>query len=114
MSVAKLYKLVFNVPLSHADRVRRAIGDAGAGQVGNYSHCSFSVRGTGRFLPNSNANPHIGKAGIFEEVEEEQIQVDVKQDRVQTVIDALLEAHPYEEVGFEVYEQLDWREIVKA
>ena len=113
MNTQKLYKLIFNVPLSHADQVRKAIGDAGAGQVGNYSHCSFSVRGKGRFIPNEKANPHVGKAGQYEEVEEEQVQVDVMQNKIQDVIDALLKAHPYEEVGFEIYEQLDWKKIVK-
>jgi hypothetical protein len=105
----KLYKLVFNVPLSHAAIVRQAIGDAGAGHVGNYSHCSFSVRGTGRFLPNQKATPHIGKAGQFEEVEEEQVQVDVKKSDLKQVIEALQKSHPYEEIGFELYEQLYWQ-----
>jgi hypothetical protein len=111
MNSQKLFKLIFNVPSSYADQVRKAIGDAGAGQVGNYSHCSFSVKGTGRFLPNSHANPHIGKSGQYEEVEEEQIQVDVKQAKIQDVMEALLKTHPYEEVGFEIYEQLDWKAI---
>ena len=105
--------MIFNVPVSYADIVRKAVGDAGAGQVGNYTHCSFTIRGTGRFLPNDNANPHIGKVGQYEEVEEDQIQVDVRQDKMQEVIDALLKTHPYEEVGFEIYEQLDWKDIAR-
>ena len=105
--------MIFNVPVSYADIVRKAVGDAGAGQVGNYTHCSFTIRGTGRFLPNDNANPHIGKVGQYEEVEEVQIQVDVRQDKMQEVIDALLKTHPYEEVGFEIYEQLDWKDIAR-
>ncbi len=105
--MTKLYKLIVNTPLSHADAVRKAMGDAGAGQVGNYSHCSFSVRGTGRFLPNAGANPHIGQIGQLESVEEEQIQVDVTADKLQTVITAMKSAHPYEEIGFEIYEQID-------
>lgn len=109
--MTKLYKLVVNVPLTHADAVRSAIGNAGAGQVGNYSHCSFTVKGTGRFMPNDKANPHIGTAGKLESVEEEQIQVDVAADIIADVIKAMKAAHPYEEIGFEVYEQVDWKNL---
>lgn len=109
--MTKLYKLVVNVPLTHADAVRKAIGDAGAGQVGNYSHCSFSICGTGRFLPNERANPHIGRSGTLETVEEEQIQVDVTRDKLSNVISAMRSAHPYEEIGFEIYEQIDWQNL---
>lgn len=105
--MSKLYKLLVNTPLSHADAVRKALGDAGAGQVGHYSHCSFSIRGTGRFIPNEAANPHIGAAGRLEAVEEEQIQVDVREDCLKAVLAAMRAAHPYEEIGFEVYEQVD-------
>lgn len=101
------FKLVVNVPITHADAVRQALGDVGAGTVGNYSHCSFSVRGTGRFLPNEHANPHIGKAGQLETVEEEQIQVDVLRKDMKLVLVALRNAHPYEEPGYEIYEMVD-------
>lgn len=105
--MAKIYKLLVNTPLSHAEAVRKAMGDAGAGQVGHYSHCSFSVRGTGRFLPHAGATPHIGQIGQLESVEEEQIQVDVPAGKLQSVIAAMKSAHPYEEIGFEIYEQVD-------
>jgi len=107
----KLYKLIFNTPLSHADIVRTAIGDAGAGQVGNYSHCSFSIHGTGRFTPNAHATPHIGQRNHPEMVEEEQIQVNVTSDKLKSVLDALHATHPYEEIGFELYEQIDWANL---
>ena len=111
--MTKFYKLVFNVPLSHADSVRSAIGHAGAGKVGNYSHCSFSVRGTGRFLPNNQAQPHIGQAGILESVDEEQIQVDVLEADMKAVLSALRESHPYEEIGYEIYEMLNNSQLFK-
>ena len=109
--MTKLYKLIVNVPSTHADIVRQAMGDAGAGQVGNYSHCSFTAKGTGRFLPNESANPHIGMAGKLESVEEEQIQVDVTADQITKVISAMKSVHPYEEIGFDVYEQVDWKNL---
>lgn len=102
------FKLVVNVPLSHADAVRKALGDAGAGRIGNYSHCSFSTRGTGRFTPQAGASPHIGTIGHTETVEEEQIQVDVRQADMTAVLQALKQAHPYEEIGYEIYRLEDY------
>ena len=97
------YKLVVNVPVSHADAVRKAMGEAGAGRVERYSNCSFSIRGTGRFTPEEGASPHIGRIGLPETVEEEQIQVDVMKDDMKTVLSAMIAAHPYEEIGYEIY-----------
>jgi len=105
--MARSFKLVINVPLSHADAVRQALGNAGAGRVGNYSHCSFSVRGTGRFTPMSGATPHIGAIGAAARVEEEQIQVDVNEADLKPVLAALRDAHPYEEIGYDIYERFE-------
>ena len=84
-----------------------ALGNAGAGRVGNYSHCSFSVRGTGRFTPLTGATPHIGSVGTPEQVEEEQVQVDVDEADLEQVLAALRAAHPYEEIGYDIYERVD-------
>jgi len=59
--MSKLVKLVVTVPELDADNLRKAIGDADGGKIGNYSHCSFSVKGIGRFLPENGANPAIGE-----------------------------------------------------
>ena len=67
----KNVKLVIFVPLSHADAVRQALGEAGAGKIGNYDFCSFSSRGTGRFRGNEKTNPAIGEAGKYEAAEQE-------------------------------------------
>jgi hypothetical protein len=56
-------KLAVHVPESHADSVRQAIGEAGGGKIGNYSFCSFSVKGTGRFIAEEGSNPNIGSIG---------------------------------------------------
>lgn len=99
-------KLIVNVPISHADAVRKAIGDAGGGRTGDYSHCSFTVRGIGRFTPGPNAKPFIGKPGEPAEVEEEQVQVDIDPPDLKKVIAAMKAAHPYEEIGYEIYKVL--------
>lgn len=99
----KSYKLVTFVPLTHADAVRDAMGHAGAGKIGNYMHCSFSSRGTGRFLPGEGANPTIGEAGKPEAVEEERIEVLCTEETIDEVIAAMKSVHPYEEVAYDVY-----------
>lgn len=101
--MGKNVKLAVHVPVSHADVVRVAMGDAGAGQVGNYTHCSFSVRGTGRFLGNENSNPIIGQKGVLETAEEERIEVTVARDKLAAVLSALKSVHPYDQPTFDIY-----------
>ena len=97
------YKLVVYVPVPNADEVREAIGKAGGGQIGEYSFCSFSVKGVGRFKPGKGAKPHIGEVGKFEEVEEERIEVTVPKEIISKVIEEMKKVHPYEEVAYDVY-----------
>lgn len=97
------YKLIVYVPLTHADIVREAIGSAGGGRLGNYSHCSFSSRGQGRFLPLDGAHPHIGSIGTPEVVEEERIEVTVDEAVLDAVVQAMKAVHPYDEVAYDVY-----------
>lgn len=88
--------LVIYVPTEAAQSVRQAIGDAGAGRLGNYSHCTFSIEGTGRFTPLPGANPAIGVVGSPEEVPETRIEAIYPRSRRQEVIGAALSVHPYE------------------
>ncbi len=101
-------KIVVFVPESHADAIRKAAGDAGAGKIGNYSHCSFSSKGTGRFLPLSGAHPAIGEVGVPEAVEEERIEFVCDERKVSEVVRSITEAHPYEEVALDVYPLVEW------
>lgn len=104
-------KIVTFVPLDNADAVREALGKAGAGQIGEYSYCSYTVTGKGRFIPSDNANPHIGSAGVAEVVEEERIEVECDRSKAKEVIEAMKTAHPYEEVAFDVYQLLDEEDL---
>ena len=101
--MAQLYKIVVYVPTSHADLVRKIMGETGAGKIGNYTFCSFSIPGIGRFKPEAGANPTIGTVGEFEEVEEERIEVVCDAVVVKEVISAMKTMHPYEEVAYDVY-----------
>ena len=106
--MALKYKLVVYVPVENADAVREAIGTAAGGKIGKYSFCSFSMRGTGRFKPEKDANPHIGKVGEFESVEEERIEVTLDAQIVGNVIAAMKRVHPYEEVAYDLYPLEVW------
>lgn len=100
-------KIVIYTPLSHADTVRKALGEAGAGRIGNYDYCSFSSRGIGRFLPTEGANPAIGAVGQLEAVEEERIEVICPKDIAKDVIEKVRAVHPYEEMAYDVYQLLE-------
>lgn len=101
------YKIVVTVPEDEADNLREAIGNAGGGKVGNYTHCSFSVKGTGRFLPVDGAKPAIGHVGQPEEVAEERIEITCDDDSVKAVVAAIRDAHSYEEPAIDVYKLED-------
>ncbi len=95
-----LSKLVSFVPKDKAPTVLEALYSAGAGDIGNYSDCSFKVDGVGSFTPNKDANPVIGTQNIAEKVEESRIEVLIPSHKSTQIIAALKEAHPYEEVAF--------------
>lgn len=99
----ELRKLSVFVPISHAEEVREALGEAGAGHIGNYSHCSFSVEGEGRFLPLDGTDPFIGKKGQLEKVEEVRVETVYPVSSEKRVLNALFKAHPYEEVAYDIY-----------
>lgn len=99
----QLYKLVVYVPLSHTNKVREAILTAGAGHIGRYQDCSFFVRGTGSFRPLEGSQPYIGQQGVFEEAEEDRLETIVPNSLLDRCLQAMKEAHPYEEVAYDIY-----------
>lgn len=99
----QLIKIIVSVPKEHADALRLAIAEAGAGELGNYTHCSFSMSGTGRFLPNNESTPAYGDVGEVASVEEEQIHTFCAPEKLDDVVKAIKQAHPYEEVVLETF-----------
>lgn len=97
------HKLVVFVPVSHADQVRMAMAEAGAGHIGNYSHCAFQTQGVGTFLPLADTTPYIGQQGKLEFVDECRIETIVPGRLRSRIIQAMLAAHPYEEVAYDDY-----------
>lgn len=84
------------------------MGNVGAGTLGKYRYCSFSMKGVGRFKPEEGAHPFIGEVGKLEEVEEERIEVTCDAEIVANVIVAMKRVHPYEEVAYDVYPLESW------
>lgn len=101
--VQSLKKLVVFVPESHHEEVFQALGEAGAGWIGQYSHCTFNVQGVGTFKPNKEANPFIGTKGKIEKVNEIRLETVVTEDNMKQAVAAMLQAHPYEEVAYDIY-----------
>lgn len=99
----KLYKLAVFIPKDYVDEVSEALAQAGAGHIGNYSNCTFQTEGTGTFKPLEGTKPFIGEQNQIERVEEMKVEVIVSEEKIQQVIHVLLEAHPYEEVAYDVY-----------
>lgn len=98
-----LYKIAVYVPVSHEIIIREALGEAGAGYIGNYSHCTFNTQGIGTFKPENDANPFIGTVGEIESVKEVKIETIVPSKLLQKTIDNMIKSHPYEEVAYDVY-----------
>jgi dinuclear metal center YbgI/SA1388 family protein len=95
-------KLVVFVPFGHAEAVREAITEAGAGAMGDYDACTFTAVGEGRFRPLPGARPSIGSVGDLETVDEVRIEAVVDASRRPAVVEAMLEAHPYEMPAYDV------------
>lgn len=98
-----LKKLVTYCPIDEADAVRDALFAAGAGNIGNYSECSFNTPGTGSFNGNEETNPFVGTPGIRHLEQEMRIETIFKAQDERKVLLALLESHPYEEVAYDIY-----------
>ncbi len=95
-------KIITTIPPEDASKLRQALGKAGAGKIGDYTFCSFTVVGEGRSMPNENADPHIGKANEIAVIKEAQIEVTCNRSDAKRIVAALRAVHPYEEPIVEV------------
>ncbi|MDR1343670.1 MAG: Nif3-like dinuclear metal center hexameric protein [Prevotellaceae bacterium] len=103
----QLVKVAVYAPLAHAEAVRQAMLAAGAGCIGLYSSCSFSVQGTGTFLAGELAKPFAGKKGELHREVEEKVEVIAHESKVSGVVAAMRTVHPYEEVAYDLYPLLN-------
>jgi hypothetical protein len=105
--VSARQKLVWFVPEEALEATRDAVFAAGAGVIGNYTRCSWYTAGTGTFHGESGSNPKIGEAGREERAPELRVETVVPAALASEVVRALLAAHPYEEVAFDLYPLVD-------
>ncbi len=98
-----VYKLAVFVPNDYVEKVRIALGRAGAGVIGDYSYCAFQIQGKGVFKAGRGTNPFAGKGGEFPTVDETRLETIVPERKLRQVIAALLKAHPYEETAYDLY-----------
>lgn len=98
-----LKKLVTYVPNSHAEQVRNALFHAGAGNIGNYSECSFSSAGSGTFKGGDDSTPYVGEPGERHTESEVKIETIYPANLESKILMALVLAHPYEEVAYDLY-----------
>lgn len=99
----RLKKLVVFIPADHMEKVQQAVFAAGAGHIGQYSHCGFNLEGTGTFLPLEGTAPFIGQTGKLEKVRENRFETIVPESRERAIVQAMLKAHPYEEAAYDLY-----------
>ena len=99
-----LSQLTAFVPPAATSTVLQALHKAGAGRIGNYTHCSFVTTGTGSFQPTAAASPHVGAPHQLEKVEEERLEVVFPAHLEDTMLRVLQAAHPYEEVAYYIHQ----------
>ncbi|MBL7898302.1 MAG: Nif3-like dinuclear metal center hexameric protein [Crocinitomicaceae bacterium] len=103
----KLIKLAVYVPTENTEKVAESLFSAGAGQIGNYSHCAFRTEGTGSFKANESANPYVGKHGEKHFEKEQKLEVLFSAHKLNSVLTALKISHPYEEVAYDLFPVLN-------
>ncbi|QOP46161.1 NGG1p interacting factor NIF3 [Sulfurimonas paralvinellae] len=103
-----MYKLSYYVPEVAKEKTKSALFAAGAGMFENYENCSFETLGQGQFKPIGNANPYIGKKGVIEYVAEYKVEMICRDELIKKAVEVLKEAHPYEEVAYEVIKLEDF------
>jgi hypothetical protein len=103
-----MYKLNYYVPKEAKEKTKNALYAIGVGRFNNYENCSFETLGRGEFKPIGDANPYIGKKGTIEYVEEYKVEMICSDELIKEAVKILKEAHPYEEVAYEVIKLEDF------
>ncbi len=97
-----MYKIATYIPSDHLEKVKQAMFEQGAGRLGNYDHCCWQILGQGQFRPLLKSNPTLGQKGRLETVEEYLVEMICDEKVLKPVINALKQAHPYEEPAYAV------------
>ena len=98
-----MYKLAFFVPEESLEAVKQALFATGAGRIGDYDSCCWQVLGQGQFRPLAGSDPHIGSQGVVEVLSEWRVELVCSDELIMDAVAALKQAHPYEEVAYDVW-----------
>ncbi|MGR8942210.1 MAG: NGG1p interacting factor NIF3 [Gammaproteobacteria bacterium] len=101
-----MYQLCFYVPESHLETVKEALFSQGAGQFAAYDQCCWQVRGEGQFRPQAGSRPYSGETERLERVTEYKVEMICRDEAIKSVMQALLDVHPYEEPAYRLYKML--------
>lgn len=99
-----MYKLCFYVPESHLEFVKDSLFDAGAGRYKDYDRCSWQVVGDGQFRPLKGSRPFIGNINELKTIPEFRVEMVISSDKIEEIIQILLDAHPYEKPAYEFWQ----------
>ncbi len=105
--MTKYYQIYFYVPQPQCEQVKQAMFQAGAGVLGNYDSCSWQILGEGQFRPTEGSNPFLGTTDKLEKVLEYKVEMLCVADKLEAVIEALKNSHPYEVPAYGVVELVD-------
>ena len=97
-----MYKFCFYVPVEYSEQVKQAVFETGAGKLGDYAECCWQTLGMGQFRPLAASQPFLGQTGKLEQVEELKVEMLCEPELIQQAVEALKQAHPYEEPAYEI------------
>jgi len=103
-----MYKLAFFVPDEALEAVKQAVFMSGAGRIGQYECCCWQVKGVGQFRPLPGSHPHIGRVNTLEQLPEWRVELVCEDQLIAAAVAALKQAHPYEEVAYDVWQLADF------
>jgi len=107
----KKVKIVVTSPPENVDEIRQALGNAGAGVIGNYTHCAISSDCIGTFKGNDKSNPYVGTKNQLETVKEIKIEVQCSAEKAKSVLEKLRKVHPYEEPAIDIFPLIDEEDL---
>lgn len=102
-----MFKVIVFIPSTEKEKVKEAMFQAGGGRIGDYDCCSFETLGTGQFRPLEGSSPAIGQKDRIEFVQEVKVEMVVSDENITNVLKAMREAHPYEEIAYDVFKHAE-------
>ncbi len=106
-----MHRIAFYVPKSHLDAVKSAMFAAGAGKIGQYDCCAWQTRGSGQFRPLAGSDPFLGQHDQLQQEEEYKVEMVCEDTALKSVLQALVQSHPYETPAYEAYPFITLKEL---